>query len=158
VSFGLEVPCGKDGSISELVLGAFQFCPGVYIRRSRNTIPAQPVFPRFGICSEHKSDQSDLRHRRRRSGCGCGSRAESGHPHPDGSENPRLRCSVRDSPLTTEEVARRLSYGQFLPLLFRVCCVWVMDFGGLCRESGSKATGFADLRGRFAIKPTNWLD
>jgi hypothetical protein len=50
-------PLWQDGSISELALGAFQFCPGAYIRRSKNTIPARPVFLRFGICSGHKSGQ-----------------------------------------------------------------------------------------------------
>jgi hypothetical protein len=71
MSFGPGVPCGKDGSISALGLGAFQFCPGVYIRRSRSTIPARPVFLRFGICSEHKSGQSvtlELRAEARKSG------------------------------------------------------------------------------------------
>jgi len=49
------VPCGKDGSISELALGAFQFCPGVYIRRSKNTIPERPVFLRLRGCLRKSS-------------------------------------------------------------------------------------------------------
>ena len=52
-----EDPYGKAGSISELALGAFQFCPGVYIRRRKNRILARTVFPRFAICSEHRSGQ-----------------------------------------------------------------------------------------------------
>ena len=55
LSFVEEALCGKDGSISALAPGAFQFCPGVDTRRSKSMSLAQLVSLRFGICSERSS-------------------------------------------------------------------------------------------------------
>jgi len=58
VGLGAEAPYDTAGSISELALVAAQFCPGVYIRRSKSRSRARLVSLRFGICSERKSGQS----------------------------------------------------------------------------------------------------